>query len=95
MDKKLNLILDELQKLNQRVGNIETELKDFRSETKTALQVIQTGQQRTREEMTQRFKETKSSLDRLESDIEFTYQKTALHDLKFHRIENSTNEKQQ
>ena len=62
MEDKLDLILNELQNLNKRVGGIEGELKDFRSETKTTLQLIQTGQQGTREAMTQRFNETKKSL---------------------------------
>lgn len=102
MEKKLDLILqklevldDGMQQLNKRVGSIEFELKDFRGETKTMLQVIQTGQQGTREEITQRFNETKKGLERLEADVEFTYQKTALHDLKFNRIKNNPDEKQQ
>lgn len=66
-------------------------MKDFRTETKISLQVIQTGQQGSREEMTQRFNETKKHLEHLEADIELTYQKTALHDLKFNRMENIGN----
>ncbi|MFS0574091.1 hypothetical protein AB1K83_00515 [Sporosarcina sp. 179-K 3D1 HS] len=78
--------------MNQRVGNIDTVLKDFRTETKTALQIIQTGQQGAREEMTQRFKETKSDLQVLKKDIEFTYQKTAMLELKFNRLESGLTE---
>ncbi|WP_186671142.1 hypothetical protein [Sporosarcina sp. BP05] len=78
--------------MDERFDSLVGELKEFRDETKTALQVIQIGQQGTRTEMTQRFNETNKGLDRLESDIEFTYQKTAMHDLKLNRIENNPNE---
>ncbi|WP_120075039.1 hypothetical protein [Siminovitchia fortis] len=63
-------------------------MKDFRTETRAALQIIQTEQQSTREEMTQRFKEVKHTLSHLESDIIYTFQKTAEHELKLNRIKN-------
>lgn len=71
--------------LVKQVNGIEIELKEFRTETKTSLKVIQTGQQGTREEMTQRFKDT---LNRLESDIALTFQKTAQQELELNRIKN-------
>lgn len=48
LDYALQPIQNELQQLNQRIGNIETELKDFRTETKASVQIIQSGQQGTR-----------------------------------------------
>lgn len=114
MEKKLDLILSELQNLNNRIRNLEVgqqnleagqksleagqnelriktnsidaELKEFRTETKIVLQIIQTSQQGTREEITQRFKEVKHSLSHLESDISFTFQKTAQNELELNRI---------
>ncbi|WP_404997002.1 hypothetical protein [Caldifermentibacillus hisashii] len=74
--------------LVKQVKGIDTELKEFRTETKTSLKVIQTGQQGTREEMTQRFKEVKHTLNRLESDIALTFQKTAQQELELNRIKN-------
>lgn len=71
--------------LVKQVNGIEIELKEFRTETKTSLKVIQTGQQGTREEMTQRFKDT---LNRLESDIALTFQKTTQQELELNRIKN-------
>lgn len=72
-----------------KVIGIENELKDFRTETTTSLQILQTDQKGMRAEITQRFKEPKKSLERLKSDLEFTYQKTAMHELKLHRIESN------
>lgn len=74
--------------LVKQVNGIEIELKEFRTETKTSLKVIQTGQQGTREEMTQRFKEVKHTLNSLESDIALTFQKTAQQELELNRIKN-------
>ncbi|KIO69723.1 hypothetical protein [Caldibacillus thermoamylovorans] len=74
--------------LVKQVKGIDTELKEFRTETKTSLKVIQTGQQGTREEMTQRFKEVKHTLNSLESDIALTFQKTAQQELELNRIKN-------
>jgi len=74
--------------LVKQVKGIETELKEFRTETKTSLKVIQTGQQGTREEMTQRFKEVKHTLNHLESDIALIFQKTAQQEIELNRIKN-------
>lgn len=74
------------KKLTVDVGNLETELKDFRTETKTALQIIMTGQQGTRTELTQRFKEVQHTLGHLETDIAYNFQKTAQLDLEIYRL---------
>ena len=92
MDQRFDGIDRRFDGMDERFDSLEGELKEFRAETKTALQVIQSGQQGTRAEMTQRFNETKKGLERLESDIEFTYKKTAMHDLKLNRIENNPTE---
>lgn len=103
----LDFILQELRNINgrfdnleegqavlcERVGDIDSELKAFRIETRNSLQVIQTGQQGVREEMTQRFKETKNSLQTIQKDTELTYQKIALYDLKFNRLESMIDKK--
>ncbi|CAM3183484.1 hypothetical protein FITA111629_08555 [Filibacter tadaridae] len=94
MDQRFDGMDGRIDGMDGRIDSLESELKEFRAETKTALQVIQSGQQGTRTEMTQRFNETKKGLERLESDIEFTYQKTAMHDLKLNRIENNPTENQ-
>lgn len=87
MDEKLDLILQALQDIkheqqvtNERLTNIEVKQ-----------QVIfeQTGK------LSEYHTETISHLNNLRSDIEFTYQKTALHDLKINRIENTSNENRQ
>ncbi|WP_430298749.1 hypothetical protein [Schinkia azotoformans] len=102
VEKTLDLILQKLTSLEEgqkslevgqknlakKVNNIESELKEFRTETRTSLQIIHTGQQGTREEMTQRFKEVKHSLSHLESDITLTFQKTVQNELELNRIKN-------
>ncbi|MBD7908020.1 hypothetical protein [Sporosarcina gallistercoris] len=81
--------------MNQRIGGLETELKEFRAETKTALQVIQSGQQGTRQEMTQRFNETREGFKRMEADFTYVNHKTADHELKFHRLESESKQNRQ
>lgn len=54
-DKKLDLIL-------QKLVSIETEIKEFREETKADLQVLKAGQKGSRSEMTDRFSEVAAEL---------------------------------
>lgn len=84
MEKLLQQILAELKDVkheqqitNERLTNIEE---------KQQMIYEQTGK------ITEYHTETTSRIDRLQTDIEFTYQKTALHDLKIHRIENNSSQ---
>ncbi|MDW0110465.1 hypothetical protein [Sporosarcina aquimarina] len=92
MDQRFDGIDQRFEGMDQRIGGLETELKEFRAETKTALQLLQTGQRGTREEMTQRFNETREGFKRLEADFTYVNHKTADHDLKFHRLESESKE---
>lgn len=76
--EELQAIKQEQQVTNERLTNIETKQ-----------QVIfeQTGK------LSEYHTETISRIDRLQTDVEFTYQKTALHDLKLNRIENDSSQK--
>lgn len=85
LNERVGQIEEGHSQMNQRVNSIDTELKEFRLETRTSFQMIQTGQQGTLEEMTQRFKEVKQGMDSLQKDIELTYQKTALNELQLNR----------
>lgn len=95
IDQRFDGVDKKFDGLNQRIVGLETELKEFRSETKTALQLIQSGQRGTREEMTQRFNETRDGFKRLEADFRYVNHKTADHELKFHRLESESKENRQ
>ncbi|MCM3757359.1 hypothetical protein M3197_07640 [Sporosarcina aquimarina] len=95
MNQRFDGMDNKFDGMDQRIGSLEVELKEFRSETKTALQLIQNGQRGTREEMTQRFNETREGFQRIEADFKFVNHKTADHDLKFNRLENESKENRQ
>lgn len=95
LDDALKPIHHRLDRMDKRIGGLEVELKEFRSETKTALQLIQSGQRGTREEMTQRFNETREGFQRIEADLKFVNHKTADHELKFNRLESESKENRQ
>lgn len=93
IEVRVGNIEKQVTNIDSQVGDIDNELKDFRVETRTSLQVIQTGQQGVREEITQRFRETTNSLQTIQKDTELTYQKISLHDLKFNRLESKSDKK--
>ncbi|MGN7409431.1 hypothetical protein [Sporosarcina sp. SAFN-010] len=95
MNKKFDGMDNKFDGMDQRIGSLEVELKEFPSETKTSLQLIQNGQRSTREEMTQRFNETREGFQRIEADFKFVNHKTADHELKFNRLENESKENRQ
>lgn len=78
ISEELQAIKQEQRVTNERLTNIETK-QHFIFE--------QTGK------LAEYHTETISRIDRLQTDVEFTYQKTALHDLKINRIENDSSQK--
>lgn len=96
-EKILQQILEELKGVKTELTDVRTELKDVKCEqqlTNDRLTNIEVKQQVIFEQtgnLTEYHHETISRIDRLQTDIEFTYQKTALHDLKINRMENTNN----
>ena len=90
-----------LQQILEELKGVKTELKDIKCEqqlTNERLTNIEVKQQVIFEQtgnLTEYHNETISRIDRLQTDIEFTYQKTALHDLKINRMENNSHLNQQ
>ena len=81
----LKQILEELQAIKQEQRVTNERLTNI--ETKQHVIFEQTGK------LSEFHTETISRLDRLQTDVEFTYQKTALHDLKINRIVNDSSQK--
>ena len=82
------------------LNQILAELKDIKHEqqiTNNRLTNIEVKQQVIFEQTgkPEYHTEAINRIDLLQTDIEFTYQKTALHDLKINRIENNSNENRQ
>lgn len=73
MKSEITNIKEELQETNKRLTRIEKKQNGI---------FEQTGK------LSEYHDQTNARFDQLQTDIEFTYQKTAIHDLKFNRIEN-------
>lgn len=77
----------EINDMKSDITGIKTELQETNIRL-TRIEKKQDGIFEQTGKLSEYHAETNVRFDQLQSDIEFTYQKTAIHDLKFNRIEN-------
>lgn len=104
MSEKLLLqILNEMQGVKSEIKGMKSEIHGINTEIKgmkqemgemndrlTSIETLQHSIFQQTGNLTEYHTETIKHLTQMQSDIEFTYKKTAIHDLKFNRIENES-----
>ncbi|HEU5141268.1 MAG TPA: hypothetical protein VFT51_14935 [Bacillales bacterium] len=84
MNKRLEGVETGQQKIDQRLGKVETGQKDIQAD----LKVLIDGQKEIHNEITDYFNEMNTVMQTYRGDIEYTFHKTAQHELELRRLKN-------